>query len=190
MSNGHLDSDLVAAYAERRLDPQNRSVVEAHLAECADCRREVSEVTLDLARARRRRRLIQAVPLLAAVVVLAVLIRPGSERDRQPATLRPGADPSFGLPALAVRSPGPDAVVQREQLSFRWGGGGPDALYDLTIADSSGLAVWRVRTSDTTLALPDSVRLAVGLRYHWWVDGLLRDGRTAGTGVQQFVLRP
>lgn len=193
MTHDHLDSDLVAAYAEGRLDPQGQALVESHAADCADCRRDLADLARILAASRRRRRWAVAAPAVAAAVVAIVVLRPG-----RPAggtiyavdSLRPGSTSAEGLPALAAYLPATGAPTARADLRFIWGSGGPDALYDLTVADSAGNVVWRLRTSDTVVAPPDSVSLGAGARYHWWVDVLLPDGRVATTGNREFQMQP
>lgn len=187
----HLDSDLVAAYAERRLNPEERSRVEAHTAECAQCRRELTDVAVELAAVRRRRRLFVTAPLATAALLALIFVNNRSAGPgRNDELLRPGTGAGDAPLSLPAHAPEAGAGVTRTGLRFVWGGRGPDALYDLTLADSSGLALWRARTSDTTLAVPDSVALAAGARYHWWVDVLLADGRVASTGNREFVIQP
>jgi len=192
MTGEHLDSDLVAGYAERRLDRSAAGRVEAHVADCADCRRDLAAVTGQVAGARRRHRLMVVTPgLVAASVALVVLSRglgtggPAPEQVMRPAA--PGAERRVALPAYL---PGPGARVDPADLEFVWGRDGPDALFDLTVADSAGEVVWRARTSDTVLTPPDSLRWVAGARYHWWVDVLLPDGRVATTGPREFVAQP
>ena len=192
MTHEHLDSDIVAAFAERRLNPAERASAEAHLAACADCRADLADVTGLVAAARRRRRLFRGVPLLTAAAVLAVVVinRPPTV-PVEVQSLRPGSDADRDrLNSLEALVPGPGAVMPRAGLRFAWQSDGPDAVYEITVADSSGLALWRARTPDTSIALPDSVRLAPTGTFHWWVDVLLSNGRVASTGVRDFAIRP
>ena len=48
----HLDTDALSAYLDGRIEPDVRSAVAAHLAACADCRRELDELrtTVDVLR--------------------------------------------------------------------------------------------------------------------------------------------
>ena len=191
MTNEHLDSDIVAAYAERRLSPAERVSAEAHLAGCAECRADLAEVTGMVSTARRRKRLLTMAPLLAAAVFAFVVV---SRRPAEPVsvqTLRPGTGADRDrLNSLEALLPAPGTTVSRHGLRFAWQSDGPDAVYLITVADSSGAALWSARTSDTSIALPDSVHLASGGTVHWWVDVLLPDGRVATTGVRDFSLLP
>ena len=191
MTNEHLDSDIVAAYAQRRLDPAERVSAEAHLAGCADCRADLADVASMLSSARRRKRLLTIAPLLAAAGLAVVVV---SRQPAEPASVqafRPGVGADRDrLNSLEALLPAPGATVSREGLRFAWQSDGPDAVYEITVADSSGLALWHARTTDTSIALPDSVRLVSGGTVHWWVDVLLPDGRVASTGVRDFSLLP
>lgn len=186
----HLDSDLVAAYAERRLDIEERTRVEAHAAECAECRRVLTQVSVELAGLRRRRRLRLVVPAAAAATVAVLLLGVGRNRLPDPGedSVRPAANAADESLSLPVHQPAPGSAVPRTALRFIWGADGRDALYDLTLADSSGLVVWSSRTADTVLALPDSIVMVPGARYYWWTDALRADGRIASTGSHEFVL--
>lgn len=50
--------------------------------------------------------------------------------------------------------------------------------YTLVVVDQSGNEVFASTTSDTAVTLPDSVRLAPGGEYLWWVQASLPDGTT------------
>jgi hypothetical protein len=193
MTHEHLESDIVAGFAEQRLSSTDRVRAETHLAECAACRADLLEVTDMLASARRRRRALIAGPLLAsAAAVFAIMIsRPAPSPVDPTQVLRRAEGTNLErLNTLTALSPVSGGPVDRAGLRFTWQADGPDAIYEVTVTDSSGLARWRARTADTTTALPDSVRLRPGTSYHWWVDVLLSDGRIASTGVREFTLRP
>lgn len=193
MTSEHLESDHVAAFAEQRLSAADRIRAESHLAECAECRADLLQVTDMIAASRRRRRAILAGPLLAAAAAVAAIMisRPPSQPPDSTEVLRPaGAGTLERLNTLIALFPDSGGVVSRPGLRFTWQGDGPDAIYEVTVTDSSGLARWRARTPDTTIVLPDSVSLRTGTSYHWWVDVLLSDGRVASTGVREFTLRP
>jgi hypothetical protein len=130
--------------------------------------------------------------LIAAAAVLAIVVvnRAPVSSPGEP-VLRPGqGSGQERLNFLDPIEPALGSTPARDALRFTWHAGGPGALYDITLADSTGLALWQARIADTTTVLPDSVSLGAGSRYHWWVDVLLSDGRVATTGVREFVLRP
>lgn len=183
----HLDSDILAAYGERRLGPADRAMAEAHLADCSDCRRDLAAVADQLRPVRRRRQLLRAVPLLAAASVLVVVLNQNPAATA-PDTLRPGGEE--GLPVIEAIAPAEQAEVTRAGLRFVWSSDGPDALYDLRLTDLSGLLLWQASTADTILSPPDSLTLTPGAQYLWWVDVLLPDGRLAKTALREFTLGP
>jgi len=125
----HVDELAVAAYLEGRLPDGARDEVEAHLAECDECRRalvllggldelEAEPVPRELLAAPRRR--IGGAWAAAAAVLLGMLILlPLGEMEA------PGAD---GLPVFrdagghgpALLFPEAGAVVSHDVLVFRW----------------------------------------------------------------------
>ena len=188
----HLSTDEVAGYAEQRLSAEEYAMVETHLAECADCRRDAVAVGLALGRERRRRRWLVGGPIGAlAAAAIAGLYVMGATRgvgtlDDQ---LRPG-DPREGVASIAAWSPLPEQAVRRDALRFVWGADGSGALYRLTVTDGAGATLWSGTTGDTVTTLPDSVRFAPDGRYHWYVDVLLSDGTRATTGLREFRISP
>jgi hypothetical protein len=193
MPEAHLDSDRIAAYAERRLPAAERSEVEAHLAACVECRREASDIAITFGRDRRRRRLLVALPLAAAALLAVFVVTPPlSDVGRSDlGGLRPGADSEAeGLPRVEALAPAPDGEIGRDMIRFVWRPVGADALYRLVVTDSTGQTVWEGRGSDTALVLPASVRFHPGSFYYWLVDVLLPDARMATTGPQRFRITP
>lgn len=191
----HLEVSRVAAYVERALSAEERAAVEAHLAECATCRQEVSDTALFLGRRARRRAWRRAgraaVPLAAAAALLLVLGTPdgtdrsAAERLRDPAGLDAG-----GLPVIEAVAPEEDAVLPADSIGFAWGAAGDEVLYRITVATEEGGVAWRGESLDTVVVLPDGVELEPGRAYHWFVDALLPDGREATTGVRRFRVVP
>lgn len=188
---GHPDGEQVAAYVERKLTSAEREELEAHLAECADCRREVAEVTLFLRRERsgRRRWLIPSLATAAAAALLLIVVRAGDVDDPGGTRFREFGE-AEALPAIEAVSPAPEAVLPPGEESFTWRAAGADAFYRLTVATEEGGVVWREETADTSASLPADIRLAPGRTYYWFVDALLPDGREATTGVRRFRAAP
>jgi hypothetical protein len=44
--------------------------------------------------------------------------------------------------------------------------------------------------ADTTVTLPDSIRLESGVEYRWWVRASLADGRQLSSGMQRLLVAP
>jgi hypothetical protein len=189
----HLKDDVLAAYLDRALPAAERRVAEDHLAECATCRDEVvamSKLLADQAPVRRWSRLWVPVAMVAAAAIAFAVIGPWraapgpstapGDRMRE-STLVGGASRR----AVAVVMPGEGDTVRPGGLRFAWRPVAPNASYLLKVSDETSVR-WMKDTADTTVALPDSVRLEPGRGYTWWVDALTADGHVASTGVRQF----
>lgn len=171
----HMRDVEMAAYLDRRLSGPERARVEAHLAECAECRLEAREVRGLLDRSTRPRRLLVGAGLLAAAAMLVLFIRPV---DIDP--LRGGGSPS----ALTAYGPTGDAPLA--SLRFVWAAAPGATAYRLTISGGNGVPVWSGSVADTVFALPDSVALGPDQRYVWIADALLGDGSSRSTGLHDF----
>jgi hypothetical protein len=184
---GHLESSDVAAYLDRTLQPAERDRVEAHLAHCPECRRELIDVSRVRNAAGRRSRWLIVVPAAAAAAIAVLIIaRPATTPPGGEPVLRDGVDGS--QPSLVLVTP-PDSGVARERpLTFTWRSAGTDVSYRLTITDSRGDVVWSVNATDTTAPLPPTVRLTAGSTYYWYVDGLLPAGRSITSGIRPFTV--
>ena len=191
----HLSSAQVADLLDECLDPADRDAVVAHLAACAECRHEVAELHGALSgvnERRRRPRWLAGAAVAAAAVVALVTIprlttRPvthyengGATRTAEPFPVEPSririVEPSEGgtLPASAA---------------FTWKSAGADATYQLTIQDAAGTVMWATTATDTSAALPASVKLAPAAQYFWSVDATLGDGSSSKSGPHSFTVR-
>ncbi|MGH7584649.1 MAG: anti-sigma factor family protein [Gemmatimonadales bacterium] len=179
----HLSPDLLSGFLDDDLTADERSGVETHLASCAECRAELADVRRLLA-PRRRDWLPVLVPAAAAAAVLLVLVWP---RDPgAPSETRAG--PTEEAP-LAVVSPAPGAEVAPGSVAFTWRSAGEGASYSLTLQESDGRVAWTSLVADTVAVLPDSLALAPGHTWFWFVDAMLPDGRSLSTGVRRFATR-
>jgi len=182
----HLENTEVAAYLDKVLSPADRSRVEGHLADCAECRAEVREVAQVLGSRTVPRRWIVIGTMAAAAVVAGLLLAPGA-RVRTEAggapRFREGAE---GVPAIAVVAPGESTAVAAEAVVFTWRAAAAEAHYQVRVLDATGGVVWTVETHDTTVSLPRTVTLERAGAYFWYVDALLADGGTATSGAHSF----
>lgn len=192
--NAHPQNEDVAAYVEGGLPPAERTVLEAHLAECPECRRVATEAALLLRHEAQRRRWVVAAPAaaLAAAAALALfVILPGGENG-VPATGTTRAGPEGSpeaLPVIGIVLPDAQVPIHPDSVRFVWQSAAPGALYRLAVTDSAGGGVWETSTPDTTVHPPPETRLEAGHRYFWYVDALLPDGSEASTGVEEFRTR-
>jgi len=182
----HLTDADVAAYLDRGLTATRRDRLEAHLAVCGECRREVLEAQQLVKRVRPFRRApvwVGSVAAAAAVVLLVAKLGSGPGRLTETAPLVRTAG---GTSQLVVYGPTGEDLPTRG-LRFIWGAAAGAVTYRLTLTGSDGVIVWSRSGIDTAVALPDSVVLRPGRRYLWVADALLADGATRSTELREFV---
>lgn len=185
MDDGHLDATEVAAYVDGTLEQAARARVDAHLADCDDCRAEVVAVRRMVVGAPRWRRW----PVLAALAAAAVLLlviwpRAPDQRGPERSVVRDG-EPA----AAAVVLVAPDSVATLP-LSFAWHAVPDATTYRLSLTSATGELIWSGSTPDTAITVPDSVSLPAGGPYYYYVDALLADGTSGTSGVREVRVRP
>jgi anti-sigma factor RsiW len=194
MESAHVGPERLAAYLDHELSPTAREEVVAHFAECADCRREMTAMRRLLEeRSKRRPWYVTTGPLLVAVAaaIVFVLVPRIRRADDAPApSIRSAPELTSTDPAqrISMISPADDAVLREGGTVFVWRSVGADATYRLTLQDSTGATVWASSTVDTSVVLPDSVRVAPG-EYYWSVAARMPDARSAKTGVHRLHAR-
>jgi putative zinc finger protein len=181
----HPSTEQLAAFLERRLHGPERDVLMEHLADCTECRHDVTTTSrvLSSARAARRRQLVRPIVGAAAAVLVFVL----ASRVRQDPPDRSGEvrsqrvnEPDAISPIVVVSPTGRTTVLM-------WRADAPSALYKVALLDSTGSVKWSERTTDTSVVVPDSVRLSAGATYYWTVDALRQDGRATTSGAHWFT---
>jgi hypothetical protein len=174
-----------------------RSARIAHLATCGRCRTELAAllelcadpgVTAELGELdrsgapRSRRRMFAAVGLLAAAVCLAVVWPKGRLGDpfhRAP-TITATAAPLPEFPRGDVA----------EVPALRWTSAAGADRYRVTLFEAKGRVRYQIQTSDTLLALPDSVTLVPERSYLWKVEARTEVERWTSSELVEFqVLR-
>jgi len=183
---GHLETGEVAAYLDGTLPPSNRVRIEAHAQECEVCRHELIEVAR-LLRTRPRRHgwhlPIGVAAAAAAVALFLVLPRPATE---------PGS-PEYREPAVTTTVPpavvGPRGVITAAQM-FVWTAVPHADPYRLALFDDTGRVLWETQTSDTSVLLPDSIRLRPGASYLWKVEAQTSWNRWVGSDLVEFSIGP
>lgn len=187
-----LDDDTIAALAEGALDDGARAAALPHLAECPRCRAAVASVTRalgdssvvrELASVRgRRRRFHIAVPAAAAAII-ALLVTPWRNDD--------GA-PQHRAPTItAVSSPvlmSPVGIVAGADI-LRWSSVSGADRYRTTLFDDAGTVVYETQTTDTVVALPDSIHLTTSRSYLWKVEARSGWGRWSASDLIEFSIR-
>jgi anti-sigma factor RsiW len=175
----HLSPEALAGYLDDGLPRDERREAELHLAACAECREELVEGRR-VERAQRRRRWAPVLlPATAAAAVLLAVVLP--RQSTTPSDIRSGAEGDH----LSIVSPEPSHEVAPGTITFIWRSAGPGASYTLTLQEPDGRMVWSTAAADTLAILPDSIALAPGRTWFWFVDALLPNGPMLSTGVQR-----
>jgi anti-sigma factor RsiW len=169
----HLDDHAMARYVDGDAGAEERAQTERHLATCAECRAELLAIR-QLVKSRPARRWSFLMPAAAAAaVVLAVWI--GMEHGA-PTSAPSVTRDHLATTALAPRPLSPVGSVARID-SIAWTGAADARRYRLTVYSSTGQPLWQSTTSDTVVALPDSLRGAASPVAFWQVKAESRYGR-------------
>jgi anti-sigma factor RsiW len=188
MTADHLPAEDLAAYLSRGRQAPAFRRVQAHLADCAECRYEAAQISR-VVRAETRHRMLRwagaAVAAAAAVLVVAVWTG-GQRRVPDSDITRGSAAPSVEASGIAPLAPLGDVSPTAGILAFTWRPVAQAVEYRLTLSDAAGGTVWSRATTDTTQVLPLEVSLAHGVRYYWYVDALLAGGGSVTSGAREF----
>ena len=189
-ATAHLSSQRLAAFLDERLTGEERAEVLTHFAACAECRHELTALrqTLDSVPRTSARRWVAAGAVVAAALAFAVILPRARGTD--------GARPASTSEVRGVDGSGPIAITGpkdgdaiRLPLTLTWRSVGTQSSYLLVVMDSVGTEVLRLTQGDTSVTLPDSLRLVEGARYFWSVEAKLIDGGSAKTGAHSFHIR-
>jgi hypothetical protein len=194
---GHLTSDEVAAYVDRRSSTAGRSGIEAHLADCDLCRAEVLEVRSMLKSAPQARRSNGSLRALAGAAAAALILVALPWRDLRHSSSFPdiGAGteravvPDGGRDSVVIVTPTLDGAVAPDRLTFTWRRGESDAQFMVTLLNTRGDILWSRSTRDTVITVPDSVALPPAASYVVYVDALRSDGTSARSAPRMFTIR-
>lgn len=191
----HPGPTEIAGYVDDMLPAGERARVEAHLADCAECRHEVVEVRRLVISPPRDRRWVWLIPgtaaVAAAVAALLLINTAGEISQTADPPLRAAAQPAqpdAALPRPTVHAP--VGTVPRDGVVLAWGAVAPGAVYRVSVSTAAGTLIWAGSSIDTLLALPAGTALQPDTRYFWSVDALLPDGRSTSSGVHEFATGP
>jgi hypothetical protein len=195
MHGEHPGSQDVAAYLDGSLTAAARAEMQDHLADCHECRAEVSEVAELLHGGTHRKRWTIAAPAVAAAAAAMFLFAgPLARQATEPpgsVVRAPGAAADReAVPTVQILSPASDAEVSRDGLTFSWEPVGADALYRLTLTDEVGDPVWSFETSETSVEPTAGLTLEPGALYFWYLDALLPGGQSHTTDVRGLRILP
>lgn len=175
----HLDAGLVAAYVDGRAGTTDAAMVEAHFAECAECRRELIEVRRLVGRRSWGVRWSAALPIAAAAILL-LLILP----RRNDFLLHRGGSPSVQTAPTALRPIGSVIAVD----TLYWSAVPGADRYRVTLFDGAGTVLWQGQTGDSVIALPVAIRLEPRTAYYWKVEARAGWDHWTSSPLAQFSL--
>ena len=182
----HLEADETAAYLDDAVESRDRARIDAHLAACAQCREEIVDagrIVATLPAAKRASRRIWMPAAIAAALLLFVA-RPGQISD-SPIVHREAPVTAIVAPQIVAPS-GPVELFTR----LVWGSAPGADSYHVRLFGSDGTVLWEQSTTDTTAALPDSLRLVAGRSYYWKVEAQTGFDRRAASELIEFIVRP
>ncbi len=182
----HVESGEVAAYLDRALSPSDRSRVEEHLADCDMCRAEVIEVARLLRPQPRRRSWYVPIGVAAAAAAVLLLVWPRAVEE-------PPLAPNYREPVVTTTA-APSAIAPRgaspAALRLVWTRVPHADRYRLTLFDATGRVISESQTSDTSVALPDTVALQPQASYFWKVEAQTGWNRWVGSDLVEFSVIP
>jgi len=150
----------------------------------AEGRREL-EIAWAAARAARpQRRSWQRYAIAASMIVVA-----GSsalwmrQRDLATSSVMRGSESPVTLVAPVGE------VSEKRATKFVWRSVGKAERYLIVVVDTTGAELYASETRDTAVALPDTVRLAPGRVYLWWVQARLSDQTTVTAVTQRLFVK-
>lgn len=148
-----------------------------HAMSCPECRHELELLRAVSAAAPAERRWRVSAPLALAasflIVVAGGVVALRSMRTPAGDVMRGGGND------VALIAPSPEAP-----RVLRWHAVPGAISYGVEVLTSGGKVVARTTTTDTTMALPDSVALTGGTRYMWWVSARRGDGTELRSPMQ------
>lgn len=143
---------------------------------------EIAWAAARAARPRRRTwyRMGVAASLLLIAGASALVLR---SRREGADTLRGSESPVKLVAPLGV-------VAPSRATKFAWRPVARAERYQLVVVDTTGTELYASETQDTALVLPDTVHLAPGRTYLWWVQARLRDQSTVTAVTQRLLVAP
>lgn len=136
------------------------------------------------ARPPRRRWMVYAAAAAVLLVAGSLVLQPRTRVEPDATSTMRGVE----SPITLVGPVG--AVVENRATRFIWRRVGQAERYTVVVVDTTGNEIFATETRDSSLALPDSVRLVAGREYLWWVQARLTDQSTVTAVTQRFLVAP
>lgn len=176
----HMTELEIASYLDRGLSNSSRDRIEDHLAECTECRTNVSEAQKLIATIGRPRHLTK-IALWGALAAVAALVIVPQVTQRQT-----GGRVSRDVLPTTIAAYSPIESAEPGIIRFVWGSVPGAASYRVTLSTTDGTMLWSRNLSDTVSVLPPDVTLEPGVDYVWYADAALSDGSSVTTGLKEF----
>jgi len=180
------DELTLADFAERRLNNELRDSVVAHLLTCARCRLVLKATSREIedsaAPAPQSRRWALPVGLAAAAALVLVLMPRGDGNQPSPALREPTVTSTIA-PVPIAPAPG-ETVTGVDRLV--WSSVPGAERYRVRLYDREGSTLWTIESTDTSVALADSIRLAARVPYFWRVEAQAEPMRWTASNLVSF----
>jgi hypothetical protein len=185
--DAHPDPDRIADLVRGSLRESDRIAVLEHAMQCTQCRAELDllRAASEGARAAPRARSFTRWAVLAAAAVVVLGVSAVALRQRR----APEPDVYRGeRPGVGLVQPVAGAAVARP-VRLAWHGVADARSYHVELLSARGdmIAAWN--TSDTALAIPDSVHLDAGGAYDVWVRATLHDRSEVSSPIVRFTVK-
>lgn len=181
----HPDDQQIAAYVDGALPPTERAAMQAHLAQCPDCRaavRDVARVVGTFPAPSRSSRWMW-MPIAAAAAATFLWVVPSI--DREP--------PVEHREEVLATSASPSPLAPRGEVdtasALLWSSVPYATTYRVRLFDDSGTLLLEHETQDTTITLPDSIALIPHDAYFWRVQAQTGFDRWTDSDLIEFVPR-
>jgi hypothetical protein len=181
--DGHLEPAEVAAYIDRVLEGAARQRIEAHLVSCPACRDELVAATRITASLPQQRRLSMWIPAAAAAGLVLMVVWPRATRE--PALEHREAPVTT---TVAPRALSPVGAVDSAPM-LRWSSVPHTDRYQVRVFGADGAVLWERETTDTSIAMPDSIGVRSSRTYHWKVEAYTGFDRRAASELIEFSVR-
>jgi hypothetical protein len=174
------------ALADGSLPEQvSREPLVDHLTICPACRRDYDLLRVVEAAATPRRvgrGVTLALAASIALVIGAAFLWRGSSVTEGPGPVRGGEERPVDLVAPVGTLPA------GERVEFVWRSRSGTPVYELELLGPDGRVLFTGRTADTSLVLPDSLRL-VGAEYQWTLHARGGEGAQPPAAFGRFAIR-
>ena len=184
--NRHLEPNEIASYVDGDVPGEVRASIEAHLADCAECRAEVAEVSRIVRTAPSAGGVSRRVwiPAAAAAALALLWVGPRAFRDQGPAEHRDEAVTSTVAPH-PITPIGSVATA----TALVWSSVPYANNYRVRLFGTDGTVLWEREGMDTIVSIPDSIRLQPRVPYYWRVEAHTGFDRRAESDLVEFRLR-